>query len=137
MLYLALRHIAWDSYGTATRFPVADQGSDIPSKLRLDTTLKSKTVDVTIDGKNSMVKDMPSINNTWIEAVNISYAAWSGLGLDQDGDTLSTNGVMSEEAIEDIKKNLNSISSLIRPNGTPLREASDYISEIFQKTLTR
>lgn len=136
MLTLALTPFMDDVYGTMTRHPIADQGSDTPLKFTIKTTIEVININVTLNDIKLKVFNLPKLGNTWDESLSPSYTLLDGYGADFDGDTLAVILAISEESKSELKQVLKEVKSFIRPNGKPLKDVSDYISEIMMKTLT-
>lgn len=141
MLTIALNDTFGDAYGTITRHPIADQASIPIVKFRVDTTTEEIKVNIKemspIVTTTYKVDNFPKMDATWNEALNPSYSLLKAMGADLDGDALGSGIAMTKESKEELKEVLNSLSSYLRPNGLPLKESSDHISEILMLTMTK
>ena len=66
-----------------------------------------------MDGTEKRLPEYPILGNPYQDTVQVGFERLAGLGADYDGDTVSFNGVMSEEANEECKNYLESPRSLI------------------------
>lgn len=104
-LYMSVYELDGKIPAFITRYPVSNFGSIYPSILRLKTTTKSKILNEYDDEFNLTdkvasffpIKDIDFYNTT---SVHPSHN--SRLTLDFDGDTLSVQAVMSDEAKEEV-----------------------------------
>ena len=113
LLYLS-GYDVWDEYfARITRFPVAGRGSNYTATIRLETTtvssLKRELGDDWSTLSEKAAKSFPDRNcNEFVEAMAPHPSRLVGLGGDYDGDTGSGNSVMSQEALEENRRWVNS-----------------------------
>lgn len=113
LLYLSGYDI-WNDYFTfVTRYPVAGRGSTYSSTIRLETTTPS-AMKYELDENWQRKEAKPAISfprrdiNDFVESMAVHPSRLNGLGGDYDGDMTSSNGVMSEEALEENRNWVNS-----------------------------
>lgn len=113
LLYLSGYDI-WNDYFTfVTRYPVAGRGSTYSSTIRLETTTPS-TMKTELDENWEPKSGKPAISfplrhiNDFVESMAVHPSRLGGLGGDYDGDMTSSNAIMSEEALEENRKWLDS-----------------------------
>tara|TARA_Y100001960_G_scaffold77325_1_gene82654 strand:- start:6318 stop:7961 length:1644 start_codon:yes stop_codon:yes gene_type:complete len=115
LLYLSGYHVWNDYFLFVTRYPVTGQGSTYSSTIRLETTASSLVKYERGDGWEA-VEDPSraaiSFPRKDIDEFVTSMAPHptriNGLGADFDGDTSSGNAAMSQEALEENRKIMNS-----------------------------
>ncbi len=138
LLYLSAQTVVHELATTMTRFPITGQGSIYTSKLMLSSTVVYRPVNVTYpDRKQRHYNNYPVQDGVYDESVSASYGRWAGLSSDADGDTLVSNVLMSEEAINEADELMNSIKSIIGADGKLVVEIADYIADTVIKTLSK
>ncbi|AFQ96705.1 putative DNA-directed RNA polymerase beta subunit [Erwinia phage vB_EamM_Stratton] len=113
LLYLSGYDLWNDYFSFITRYPVTGRGSTYSSTIRLETTTSSlylKELEddwVTVKAKGAT--SFPDRNvPTFVESMAPHPSRLGGLGGDYDGDTGSANSPMSQEALEENRKWVNS-----------------------------
>ncbi len=123
-----------------TRFPVIGQGSIYATNIRIDTTPKKRKVKFTfitpLGEEEIEIDNYPIIGNVWINALNVHYSRMDGLGLDFDGDKLSLTVLFSDDASEEIKDLMNSVSYYVTAEGLPTHNFSDAPTNYVMLTMT-
>lgn len=116
-LYIATFYAVAAKYAHITRYPVLGDGSVYPSKVHLCSTIPGRVVDlVDIDAPDhplTQFPEYPILGNAYQDTIQVDYSKLAGLGADYDGDTVSFNGVMSEEANDECAAYMASTRSLI------------------------
>ncbi|EIP7032326.1 hypothetical protein LRU95_002342 [Salmonella enterica] len=113
LLYLSGYDIWNDYFAFVTRYPVAGRGSTYSSTIRLETTTPS-TMKTELDENWEPKSGKPAISfplrhiNDFVESMAVHPSRLGGLGGDYDGDMTSSNAIMSEEALEENRKWLDS-----------------------------
>ena len=113
LLYLSGYDIWNDYFAFVTRYPVAGRGSTYSSTIRLETTTPS-TMKTELDENWEPKSGKPAISfplrhiNDFVESTAVHPSLLGGLGGDYDGDMTSSNAIMSEEALEENRKWLDS-----------------------------
>lgn len=110
MMYTAVFIATRDNYVHITRYPVLGDGNVYPSKIHLCSTIPGRIVK---DQNDVVYPEYPILGNAYQDSVQVGFDRLEGLGGDFDGDTVSVNGVMSEEAKEECKRYLESTHSVI------------------------
>lgn len=113
-LYIASIHITKDKHALITRYPALGDGSIYPSKVHPITTTESNPYNVIFDtGFTVFAPHYPKLGNAYYESIIVHTSRLSGLGGDFDGDMVSCTTLWSKEGNEDIRNNLESVSSVI------------------------
>ena len=113
VMYIATYKAVEGKHCHITRYPVLGDGNTYPSKIHLCSTLPGRVIDLVVDGAEKRLPEYPILGNPYQDTVQVGFERLAGLGADYDGDTVSFNGVMSEEANEECKNYLESPRSLI------------------------
>lgn len=115
LLYLSGYNVWNDYFLFVTRYPVTGQGSTYSSTIRLETTSSTRIKYELSDGwelvedKEHAAISFPRRDITeFVTSMAPHPTRINGLGADFDGDTSSGNAIMSEEALEENRKILNS-----------------------------
>lgn len=138
MLYLSAQIVVNDIATTMTRFPITGQGSIYGSGISLSSTVLYREAEVTYpNGMKVKYKNYPKQDSIYDESVSASYGRWKGLSSDADGDTLASHILMSEEAVKEVRDEMNSLKSIIGPDGKFTVELADYIADTVIKTLSK
>ena len=137
-LYLAGMQIAYGKHVLVTRYPVLEDGSIYPSKVHSITTNPSKSMIVIFDtGLRLDVPHYPIIGKPYYESLILHPSRLAGLNADMDGDTVSLTSVWTKEGNEEIRENLNGISSVIGPDMKLKLRADRDIVELAIHNLSR
>ena len=109
MMYVAVYSATRENYVHITRYPVIGDGSVYPSKIHLCSTIPGRIVTYS----DRTYPEYPILGNAYQDSVQVGFDRLEALVGDFDGDTVSVNGVMSEEAKEECKRYLESTHSVI------------------------
>ena len=109
MMYVAVYLATRENYVHITRYPVIGDGSVYPSKIHLCSTIPGRIVTYS----DRTYPEYPILGNAYQDSVQVGFDRLEALVGDFDGDTVSVNGVMSEEAKEECKRYLESTHSVI------------------------
>lgn len=127
-----------------TRYPVNALGSVYPSKVRMVTSQKSRTVAFTTQSYGSaltriaVIPNYPILGEPSVDSVQIHPARVRGLNADYDGDTISVNPVLGDESNEEIKKHYNSVGGLVDADGTlAINTTADHLVSLSLYNLSR
>ena len=74
-----------------------------------------------------MLPEYPIINNTFVDSLIPHPQILGGLGMDFDGDTASSNGVLSKQANQEVNEYLDSVGRYIHSNGKLMHGTTDLI----------
>ena len=123
MFYLCA-YREWNRYPSwMTRYPITGIGSIYPSFSYVKTTtrglvLKELGDDWNPIGPDHIAREYPDLNNpVFHDSLSPSSSRLAGLGGDFDGDTMSCNTPMTEEAIQEAIKLLNDPAMYVNPLG--------------------
>lgn len=104
-------------HGFVTRYPVIEDGSCFPTKVKLATTIPSRVVAFrkNVDDMSPPVTlaAYPILGNPYQDTLVLHASRLKGLGADHDGDTCSFNVVASDDANQEIAEYLNSAKAVI------------------------
>jgi hypothetical protein len=145
LFYISIYNEIDRIHGTITRYPITEQGSIIPVKVRVNTTVENRVVRVEkgdIDHTKSIPEpslmiNYPKLNSYYDTTIAPSPTAMDGLGLDMDGDKISFQAILSDEANAEIEEFLNSPRNYIDPSGTPIKVLEDKVAQMTALFLTR
>lgn len=116
-LYIAVYFAVDHKFAHITRYPVLGDGSVYPSRIHLCSTIPGRVVEmVDIEEPDKPLVQFPEypiLGNAYQDTIQIDFGRLAGLGADYDGDTVSFNGVMSEEANEECERYMRSTRSLV------------------------
>ena len=117
-------------YAYVTRYPAIEIGSTVPCKVHLGSTAPSRKVTYrSILNKDiALLPEYPVIGAAFVDSTVLHPSILKGLTADFDGDTVSVNGVLSNEANEEIRKHLDSKERYIHANGSLMPQRTDLIS---------
>ena len=116
LFYMATYQAARDKHVFITRYPVIQNESCYPTKLHLCSTIPSRVVKLysVISGSVAVVyPEYPILGKPFLDSVQIGTSRLAGLQADYDGDTVSANVVMSDEANAECAAYLNSAQSVV------------------------
>lgn len=117
IMYIGALLISKDKHGYVTRYPVLEDGSIYPGKLHLMTTNPSKYAEVIFDGGLTIeCIHYPVLGSPYYESLILHQSRLPGLNADHDGDTVSLSTLWTKESNEDIKSNMDQISSVVGPD---------------------
>ena len=119
-LYLSVAHLDGLIPAFITRYPITGYGSIYPSYMKIRTTIKTEKLyeledDFTTKGKlygQFPIKGVDFYNTTSLHNTHLAR-----LGADFDGDTISVIAVLTDEAIEEVNRLLNSKEYYISDDG--------------------
>jgi len=116
LMYIVTFNACQGKHTFITRYPVIEIRSCFPSKIHLATTTPSRKVRLIPIPDESIVKEYPEypiLGNPYQESIGLFPSRLKGLNADFDGDTVSMNVILSEEANTQVSEYLNSIESMI------------------------
>ena len=115
IMYISTYFSCYTRHVHVTRYPVIGDGSTYPSKIHLCSTIPGRVVHYksVFDEDVWTFPEYPILGNAYQDTVQVGFDRLDGLGADFDGDTVSVNGVLSEEANEECKRYLESSLALI------------------------
>ena len=141
VIYLACEEAIKDKMILITRYPIDTFYNEFATKIRLSSTIE--TEEVTINGvtythypkirKEDIGKDTSS---SFIDTMNICNGYLDSIGGDYDGDMVTIKGVYTDEANDELRKQLETNIHFINLGGTPVVSTSkESIQAIFAMTL--
>lgn len=129
LFYMACYAASKGKHVFITRYPVIQDESCYPSKIHLCTTTPSRVVRLVrnIDENDDLVTypEYPVLDKPFADSVVLAASRLAGLGGDFDGDTVSANAIISEEANAEIDEFLGSVRSILNSQKQLLIGARD------------
>lgn len=119
MLYIATYFATQNRSCTITRYPAIEPGSIYPSKVHLVSTKPGRIVKFSgVMGESFItLPEYPIIGNRCVDSTILHPSRLAALDADFDGDTISVNGIMSDEANKEVDAYYNSLGSLVDLSG--------------------
>jgi len=116
LFYMATYNASVGKHVFITRYPVIQDESCYPTKLQLSSTTPARVVklmNTVLDSVILTYPEYPIIGNPYLDSVQLATSRLAGLDADYDGDTVSANALLSEEANAEVDGFLNSIQSVV------------------------
>lgn len=117
IFYVITHSVSLGKHVLVTRYPVLGERSVCVSKIHLCTTNPSRVVKLynLLDQNQSYITypEYPVFGNDYIDTTILSVYKLAGLGADFDGDMVSVNFVLTQEANAECNEFLNSTKELI------------------------
>lgn len=107
LLYLSVARLSGKLPGFVTRYPIQGYGGIYPAFMKLFTTVKYKQVrelDEQWNPTDEVLHSFPDKDSTFVNGLIVHQSHMALLGADFDGDTMSLQAVLSDEAIEEVRK---------------------------------
>lgn len=122
LYYLSVVGFVGRTVGFVTRYPVSGTGSIYPTNIYLKTTeVGMKLAPLDNEWKplpdSAKLMEFPRYQDPFVESMSVHPSKVPGLNADYDGDTTSLNIVVSDEAVAEGKKFLNSPDAFLAPTG--------------------
>lgn len=119
-LYLVTANAAMGRHSFITRYPVLGDTSCYPTKIHVASTIPARVVELKNlldpDGPSMIYPEYPILGKPYLDTVVLGSARLGGLDADFDGDTVSFNAIMSDEANQEISEYLASPKSILDIN---------------------
>ncbi len=130
LVYISTYRATLGKCATVTRYPAIEIGSCVPCIAHISSSSISRTVQlVSPDGVNTWtLPEYPVLGSAFNDSLTLHPGILGGLGADFDGDTLNANGVLTNEANEEILKYLESPERFIHTNGSLFARHTDLIN---------
>ena len=115
IMYICTYFSCYTKHVHVTRYPVIGDRSTYPTKVHLCSTIPGRVIQYksVFDEEVWTFPEYPILGNAYQDTVQVGFDRLEGLVADFDGDTVSVNGVLSEEANEECKRYLESSLALI------------------------
>ena len=142
VIYMACEEAVKDRMILITRYPIDTFYNEFATKIRLSSTIETEEAvfdDVVYTHypkirKEDIGKDTSS---SFIDTMNICNGYLDSIGGDYDGDMVTIKGVYTDEANEELKKQLASNIHFINLGGNPVISTSkESIQALYAMTLT-
>jgi len=140
LFYLAIQPVIRKLPGFITRYPTTAQGSIVPVKVDVFTTTYTREVELITKGfvnESIKIKDYPVTDTPWVNGLKAPYVRTEGLGLDFDGDQILLMMMLTDEAIDEVNKLLESPAPYIGADGNSLLSEDDKVLDNVLKFMTR
>jgi hypothetical protein len=107
---------------TITRYPITGLGSTYPSTVYLKTTVEGDIMEELDDewelmGEGNIAYEFPRFGIPFFDTIGVNPNRLVGLGADFDGDTVSCNFLLSDDAEAEIHKYFEDPTGYIDPRG--------------------
>jgi len=121
-----------------TRYPVTVYGSIYPTYMYLRTTTPGLDVEILDENFNSIqhVSNYPKHGQPFFNTMSVHYSHIDRLNADHDGDALSLQALLSEEADEEVKEKLGNKSYYVNDSGNMNFSMSNVVLDVIFETLT-
>ena len=129
LFYIIAEEVVKDKHVYITRYPITNYLNTYPSKLRVLSTVNTKTVKM----GDKLYPNYPIIDKTleknliqgeFIDALQIFNGSIHALGADFDGDQVTIRGVFTQEANEEAERLMYDKKNLLSFTGTSIRGIS-------------
>lgn len=144
LMYLSGYRRWYELYTFGTRFPVAELGSMYPSKVYTRTTILASAKeelgeDWQPKGEGFVAREFPTHELTapFMDSQAPHPSNLKNLQGDHDGDTMSCDTVYITESVEEVKKYLGSLASIMTPAGKLYTPANTDTIELVLRNLLR
>ena len=144
LMYLSGYRRWYELYTFGTRFPVAELGSMYPSKVYTRTTILASAKeelgeDWQPKGEGFIAREFPAHELTapFMDSQAPHPSNLKNLQGDHDGDTMSCDTVYITESVEEVKKYLGSLASIMTPAGKLYTPANTDTIELVLRNLLR
>ena len=119
LLSIATWVAAQGKHCTVTRYPVIGTDSIYLSQIHLVTTDPGRTVELVTEYQDAAITigEYPVLGRPYVDSTVPHPSRLAGLGADHDGDTISVNCLLSNEANEEVRDYLNHPASVITTSG--------------------
>ncbi len=141
ILFQAAVEATKDKHILITRYPIDTYFNQFPTRVKIASTTKTEPMII----GSKFYKNYPYIrqedigantSNKFIDTLNISNLYLDGIGGDYDGDQCTAKGVFSEEANEELERQLNSKSHYFNLGGKGVRTSDkEAIQSLYSLTL--
>ena len=142
ILYQCAVEATKDRHILITRYPIDSYFNQFPTRIKISSTSKTEPMII----NNKFYKNYPMIrqedigtdtSNRFIDTLNISNLYLDGIGGDYDGDQVTVKGVFSEEANEELEKQLSTKSHYFNLGGKGVRTSDkEAIQSLYNLTLS-
>lgn len=136
LFYLAIYDVRNKYPAFMTRYPVIDLGGIYPTGLYVKTTVKGRTINLTINNEEKEVTEYPILNQKFVESLSPHTSKLGRLGADFDGDTCSLNVLFTQESINELNKYLNSKEAYVTPTGDITYSSATDVVELVMAEIT-
>ena len=128
MCYIATYPALQMKHCFITRYPVLGDGSCYPSGVHIATTTPARVVNlVDISSHNDtkfQLPEYPIIGKPYVDGVSLASPRLAGLGADHDGDRVSVNFILTDDANMEVMEYLNSPKSMVDTNANLISSSS-------------
>ena len=111
ILYMSIAHLTGKYPGLVTRYPINGYGGIYPAWIKIATTTESeKLVELNDEWEPSekVFHSFPVRDKDFLNGIAVHQSHMGLLGADMDGDMISLVGLLTDDAIDEVKKTLNS-----------------------------
>jgi hypothetical protein len=141
MFYFAMIDGTFDKHTLITRYPAVEAGSIYPSKIQIGTTVPSRSVKLVLhldDNRHTFpLARYPILGKPYLDSTVLHSSKLNALGGDFDGDMVSTNSVITQEANREITTYLKTPASIVHINKKFQSGIANALSKLIFFNLTR
>lgn len=116
--YIAVNKILTKFRATTTRYPIANYGSIIPTRVYVRTTTSGLKRKIVVGYDEHVVYEYPDLKQEPFRTLGPHITHLKAFTMDFDGDTGSEIIAVSDEAIAEVDKILNDKNYYLGPNGS-------------------
>ena len=130
MIYIATWRATLNKCATVTRYPAIEIGSTVPCKAHIISTNPGRSIRLYTEEHEGghLLPEYPIINKSFTDSTVLHPSILKALGADFDGDTVSVNGILSEEANKEVNDYLDTLNRYIHTNGSLMPKHDDLIA---------
>lgn len=130
IIYQAAMEVVKDKHVLITRYPIDSYFNQFPTKVNISSTKETEPMII----NNTVYRHYPKIrekdigkdtSNLFIDTMNIANTYLGAIGGDYDGDQVTVKGVWSNEANDELDKQLKSKKQYIGLSGKNVRTGSN------------
>lgn len=133
-LYMSIYKLNGKIPGFVTRYPINGYGGIYPAWIKINTTSTYQELILLDDNwekTDEVLVNFPVKDSEFLDGMTVHQSHMALLGSDFDGDTTSLVGVITDEAVEEVKKVLNSKTYYINnENRVIFSNSSDVIDSV-------
>lgn len=134
-MYMATHHATMGKFVFMTRYPVLGDGSCYPSRIHIAATRPALELTLVSDANNQEMvyyPEYPDINGEFQDGMAIAPSHLGPTGGDHDGDTMSANVTLTEDAVQATAQYMDSPRALLDTNNRLVAgQATDLVALAF------
>lgn len=136
LFYIAIYDIRNKYPALLTRYPVTGVGSTYLTNIYVKTSVTDRDITLNMNGISKKVYGYPRLNEKPFNSISPHYTRLGRLGADHDGDTVSLNFLLLDDALKERDEVFNSLRYYISPNGEMTYSVNVEPVKLLMQTLT-